>query len=365
MRDGGPSIERFEVGAYRIPTDQPESDGTIAWDVTSVVVVRAHAGGQSGLGYSYAHPAAGEVIDTVLSEVLIGRDAFATPGAWQAMAIAVRNVGRPGIASSAIAATDMALWDLKARLLDLPFVDLLGRAREGIAVYGSGGFASYDLPRLREQLGGWAASGMRFVKMKIGREPKRDPERVTAVREAIGPEVELFVDANGAFDRPAALAMAHALDGLGVTWFEEPVSSDDLAGLALVRQNAPPGMAVAAGEYGYDLPYFGRMLGAGAVDCLQADSTRCGGPTVFLGVAGLCEAHCLPLSAHTAPSIHAHLCCALPVARHVEYFHDHARVERLLFDGVLEPCEGALWPDRSRPGLGLELKGADAARYAL
>jgi L-alanine-DL-glutamate epimerase-like enolase superfamily enzyme len=365
MRDDGPPVERLDVAAYRIPTDQSESDGTMAWDATSVVVVHAGAGGLSGLGYSYAHPAAGEVVATVLSEAVVGRDAFATPGAWQAMAVTVRNIGRPGIASSAIAATDMALWDLKARLLGLSLADLLGRAREGIAVYGSGGFTSYDLPRLREQLGAWAAAGMRFVKMKIGREPERDPARVAAAREAIGPDVELFVDANGAFDRPGALAMASALEGLGVTWFEEPVSSDDLAGLALVREKAPPGMAVAAGEYGYDLPYFGRMLGAGAVDCLQADATRCGGPTAFLGVAGLCEAHCLPLSAHTAPSVHAHLCCALPVARHVEYFHDHARVERMLFDGVLEPRDGVLSPDRSRPGLGIALKGADAARYAL
>ena len=364
MRDGGPPVARLEVGAYRIPTDEPESDGTIGWDATSVVVVHARAGGRAGLGYSYAHPAAGEVVATVLSEVVAGRDAFATPAAWQAMAVAVRNIGRPGIASSAIAATDMALWDLKARLLGLPLVDLLGRAREGIAVYGSGGFTSYGLPRLREQLGAWAAAGMCFVKMKIGREPKRDPERVAAARDAIGPEVELFVDANGAFAPSEARGTARRLEGLGVTWFEEPVSSDDLAGLAFVRHGAPPGMAVAAGEYGYDLPYFGRMLAAGAVDCLQADATRCGGPTGFLRVAGLCEAHCLPLSAHTAPSVHAHLGCALQVVRHVEYFHDHARVERLLFDGVLEPREGALWPDRSRPGLGIELKRPDAARFA-
>jgi L-alanine-DL-glutamate epimerase-like enolase superfamily enzyme len=148
-----------------------------------------------------------------------------------------------------------------------------------------------------------------------------------------------------------------------VRWLEEPVSSDDLDGLRLLRDRAPAGMDVAAGEYGYDLGYFRRMLDAGAVDCLQADVTRCGGITGFLGVAALCDAHNLDLSAHTAPTVSAHACTAVWHLRHLEYFHDHVRVEHLLFDGALTARGGVLEPDGTTPGLGLVLKNADAEQF--
>src|SRR5207244_2847572 len=141
------------------------------------------------------------------------------------------------------------------------------------------------------------------VKMKVGRAPDEDVARVRAAREAIGPDAELFVDANGAYSRKSALAFAQRFAERGVTWFEEPVSSDDLAGLRLLRDRAPAGMDVAA-------------------------------------------------------------CCAVPAFRHLEWFADHVRVERLLFDGSPEPSVGVIRPDLSRSGLGLELKRADAQRYA-
>lgn len=361
----GPAVRRLEVAAYTIVTDAPESDGTFAWDATTVVVVEALAGEHRGLGYAYADAAAARLIEGMLAGVVEGRDAMAVPGTWSAMVQAVRNAGRAGIASSAIAAVDIALWDLKARLLGLPLAVLLGQVRDGVAIYGSGGFTSYDERRLQEQLAGWAEVGIAMVKMKVGRDPQRDPGRVAAAREAIGDGVELFVDANGAYDRKQALACAERFAQAGVTWFEEPVSSDDLAGLRLLRDRAPAGMAIAAGEYGYALEYFRRMLEAGAVDVLQADVTRCAGITELLRVGALCAAHELPLSAHTAPSVHAHAGCAIEPLAHVEYFHDHVRVERMLFDGVPEPDGGRLVPDLSRPGLGLELRRADAAPHAV
>jgi L-alanine-DL-glutamate epimerase-like enolase superfamily enzyme len=265
----------------------------------------------------------------------------------------------------AISAVDAALWDVKARLLDLPLVTLLGAARDAVPVYGSGGFTSYSIAQLQAQLGGWVQAGIPRVKMKIGRRPADDLARVRAAREAIGPGAELFVDANGAYDRKQALACAEAFAGCGVSWFEEPVSSDDLEGLRLLRDRAPAGMAIAAGEYGYDLWYFRRMLEAGAVDVLQADATRCAGITGFLRAAALCAARSLPLSAHTAPALHLHVCCAAPAVRHLEYFHDHMRIEQLLFDGAQAPVAGELCPDLSRPGLGLELKRRDAERWAV
>lgn len=358
-------IDQLDVSAYIVPTDFPEADGTFAWNKTTLVVVEAAAGGLRGIGYTYADTATARLVKDVLADVIIGRDAMAVPGSWAAMVHQIRNLGRPGIVSMAISAVDAALWDVKARLLNVPVVTLLGAVREAVPVYGSGGFTSYSVERLQEQLNNWVSAGIPRVKMKIGSHPEDDLNRVRAARAAIGVDAELFVDANGAYSRKQALAFAERFSEYGVSWFEEPVSSDDLTGLRLIRDHAPAGMDITAGEYGYDLFYFRRMLDAGAVDVLQADATRCAGITGFLRVGALCEAQPLPLSAHCGPSLHVHSCCALTAVRHLEYFHDHARIEHMLFDGALTPRQGVLRPDLSRPGLGLEFKYADARRYAV
>ena len=357
------AVERLDVSAFEIPTDAHESDGTFEWDSTTIVVVEAQAGDALGLGYTYGPAATGKLVEEQLADVVEGADALAPPEAWEQMGRALRNAGRPGIGAMAVSAVDSALWDLKARLLDMPLVDVLPRVREGVPIYGSGGFCSYSLDRLREQLGGWARDGIPRVKLKISREPERDPERLDAAREAIGDDVELYADSNGALGRKQALDWAHRLRrDWGVSWFEEPVSSADFDGLRLVREEGPPGLDVAAGEYAYVPADFRNLLGC--VDCLQADVTRCGGITGLLGVAGLSEAHQLDVSGHCAPALSAHALCAVQRLRHLEYFHDHVRVERMLFDGTLDPDGGRLRPDRSRPGHGLELKRADAERYA-
>ncbi len=358
-------IEKVEASAYRVPTDAPESDGTIAWESTTLVVVEATAGGATGLGYTYADASAASVACGLLAKAVVGSDALDPQAAAVAMAKAVRNAGHDGVAATAISAVDVALWDLKAKLLDVALSTLLGRAHDAVPVYGSGGFTSYSVGRLREQLGGWAASGMKFVKMKVGTSPADDPSRVRAAREAIGDGVGLFVDANGAYSRKQALAMADRFAEMGVEWFEEPVSSDDLEGLRLIRDQAPAGMEIAAGEYGYNLGYFRRMVEAGAVDVLQIDATRCGGVTGFLRAAAVAEGFGLAISAHCAPTLHAPLGCAWPDFRHVEYFHDHDRIEHLLFDGAPHPDGGLLRPDPSRAGLGIEFRRQDAACYAL
>lgn len=358
-------VERLEVGAYTIATDAPESDATLEWDSTTIVVVEARAAGEHGFGWSYTDASAARLIQSGLADLVVGRNALDVPGTWEAMRHAVRNLGRPGVVSSALSAVDTALWDLKARILGVALVTLLGAVRESIPLYGSGGFTSYSLDRIREQLGGWAAAGLRMVKMKVGRDPDRDPERIGAAREAVGSGVELFVDANGAYGRKEALLWAERFAAEGITYFEEPVTSDDLEGLRLLRDGAPAGMQIAAGEYGYDLPYFRRMVEAGAVDVLQVDVTRCGGITELMKVAALCESHGLPLSGHTAPTLHLHAACSLSPMRHLEWFHDHARIESMLFDGVPQHRDGDLAPDRSRPGIGVELRRSDAERYAV
>ena len=361
----GIPIERLEVLACSVPTDAPESDGTFEWQTTSIIIAIAHAGDYEGLGYTYSHPAAAHLIRNELADIVCHYLVTEVEAAYVAMRQSTRNIGREGIAAAAVSAVDIALWDLKARWLGLSLVDLIGACRTSIPVYGSGGFTSYSNDRLSEQLGAWAHAGFPAVKMKVGREPSRDRERVRAARAAIGPSVSLFVDANGALTPPHALAQAESFAEFGVTWFEEPVSSDDLEGLRSVRNRAPAGMDIAAGEYGFDLQYFRRMASAGAVDVLQADATRCGGVSGFMRAAALCDAWALPLSSHTAPSVHAHLCCAASRARHLEYFHDHVRIESLLFDGVIQPRSGSLAPDRSRAGLGVSIKRDAVERFVI
>lgn len=357
-------IGRVTARSYRIPTDAPEADGTIAWSATTLVLVEVEARGITGLGYSYASAAAAQIVNKELVSVLQDQDAMAIPALWLSMVRSVRNIGWSGVCACAISATDVALWDLKARLLKLPLTDLLGRERSEVPIYGSGGFTSYSESRLCEQLSGWVEQdGCRSVKMKVGTAPQHDLARVRAARAAIG-SAELYVDANGAYDRKQALAFAEQFAPLGVTWFEEPVSSDDLEGLRLLRDRAPAGMEIAAGEYGYKPFYFRRMLEAGSVDVLQADATRCGGYTGFLKAAELADSWNLPLSAHTAPSLHLPICCAAPRVRNIEWFHDHVRIEGAVFDGAPQPRNGALRLDPAQIGHGLAFKEKDAERLA-
>jgi L-alanine-DL-glutamate epimerase-like enolase superfamily enzyme len=358
-------IESLRVPAYTIPTESAEVDGTYEWDRTTIVIVELTGGGKEGLGYTYADTATAKLIEDKLKRIIIGYDAMSVQGAWLAMMHSVRNLGRPGICAMAISAVDTALWDLKARLFDVPLVTLLGRVRNELPIYGSGGFTNYSDEQLEKQLRGWIEQGIPRVKMKIGRDAKSDRQRVAAARKTIGENVHLFVDANGAYSRKEALAQAHAFEQFGVRWFEEPVSSDDLKGLGLIRDQLPAGMEVAAGEYGYDIDYFRRMLDAGSVDVLQADATRCCGFTGFLQVAALCDAHHVPLSSHCAPALHVHIGCATPSLRHAEYFHDHVRIERMIFDGLVNPVAGTLRQELDRPGLGLTLKRADAQKFAI
>jgi L-alanine-DL-glutamate epimerase-like enolase superfamily enzyme len=357
-------IERVDVSAFTVPTDKPESDATLAWEETTVVVVEITAGDVRGLGFSYTGEAAARVVERRLAPVLLGANAFDIAAAADRMIAAVRNVGLGGLAATAIAAVDVALWDLKGRLLGLPLIQLLGAARDSVVVYGSGGFTSYDTAELKEQLAAWADAGIDQVKIKVGRAPRDDVARVRAARSAVGPDIGLFVDANGAYAAKQALALAEDFAASGVSWFEEPVPSDDLDGLRLLRERAPAGVEIAAGEYGYDTRYFRRMLVAGAVDVLQIDATRCLGISGFLAAAAVADAFGVPVSAHTAPAVHLHACCAVGNVRHLEWFHDHVRIECLLFDGVVEPTRGELRPDLTRPGLGLELRRGDAARFA-
>ncbi|HEX7355473.1 MAG TPA: enolase C-terminal domain-like protein [Mycobacteriales bacterium] len=359
-------VDALSTSVYTVPTDQPEADGTLAWSSTTLVVAEVRAGGTTGLGYTYAPAACKTVIDDMLADVVVGRSALDVAGSWAAMVRTIRNAGRPGVVSCAISAVDTALWDLKGRLLGLPVCRLLGAAHADVPIYGSGGFTTYDDEAARTQLERWVGDwGIPRVKIKIGeswgQDVPRDLRRIAFARSVIGPDVELYVDANGGYTRKQAVRVAHAMADQDVRWFEEPVSSDDLDGLREVRDQVRPD--VTAGEYGYDLVYFARMVQAQAVDCLQVDVTRCGGITEWLRAAAVAAAAGIEVSGHCAPNLHAHVAAAVPNLRHLEYFHDHHRIEGMLFDGALDPRDGALRPDQGRAGLGLELKRADAEQY--
>jgi L-alanine-DL-glutamate epimerase-like enolase superfamily enzyme len=359
-------IEEVRARAYEIPTDAPEADGTLAWSSTTLVLAEVTAAGQTGIGFTYAAGACQALIDGTLSGVVAGRSALDIGGAWEAMVRAMRNNGRPGLVSCAISAVDIALWDLKGKLLDLPVCRLAGAVHAEVPIYGSGGFTTYDETAARTQLERWVGEWrLPRVKIKIGESwgsaVARDLDRIAFARKVIGPQVELYVDANGGYRRKQAVRVAHAMAEHEVTWFEEPVSSDDLTGLREVRDQVAPD--VTAGEYGYDLAYFNRMLEAEAVDCLQIDVTRCGGITDWLRAAAVAAARSVDVSGHCAPSLHTHVATVVPNLRHLEYFHDHVRIEGMLFEGTPDPRGGALRPDQQRPGLGLEVKDADAQRY--
>lgn len=353
------------VSFYTIPTDSPEADGTFSWTSTSMVLVQLECGAVRALGYTYADNSTAVLAHKLLDELVIGSDPLCHAATRQELLAAIRNLGETGIAMMAVSAIDNALWDLCARLVNLPLVGLLGQVRTSVPVYGSGGFTTYSDKQLTKQLGGWAEQGFSMVKMKIGSQPERDPERVITARQAIGDDCKLFVDANGAYTVTQAIELAHCFAQQGVSWFEEPVSSDNLLGLDQIRRRAPLGMDIAAGEYGYTAWYFRRMLDAQAVTILQADCTRCGGISGFLDAASLCWAHNVPLSSHCGPSMHLHVCCSVPRAVHMEFFHDHARIERIFFDGFCEPRQGQMKPDPSRPGMGLELKTKDAEKFRI
>ncbi len=359
-------VSEIAVSAYRVPTVAPEADGTANWDATELVVVQPVAGGQRGLGWSYcAAPAAAQVIRSLLTPVVLGSDALDVPGIWQQMNQAVRNAGRPGLVSMAIAAVDLALWDLKAKLLDLPLDRLLGRCRDQVPVYGSGGFVSMTDAELVAQLRRWTQEqGIPRVKIKVGESwgsaPRRDLARTRLTRETVGDDVDVFVDANGGYSAGQARRMGAAYDDLGVVWFEEPVSSEHLADLRMLRGALR--CDIAAGEYLSSAIEAQQMCAAQAVDCLQLDATRCGGITGWFQAAAVAAGHGLQISAHCAPSLHLAPAACTPNLRHIELFADHERLESMLFDGVPTTLGGSLRPP-DRPGNGLRLL-PDAEEFA-
>nr|WP_281260537.1 enolase C-terminal domain-like protein [Pseudosporangium ferrugineum] len=359
-------MECVTEAAYRVPTDALEADRTITWTSTTMIVVRVHCGDQVGTGWTYGAAACRALVEDVLAPLVKDRDALDVVGAYDAMCRGDRNLGRLSIATCAISA---ALWDSKARLLDLRLARLLAMVTDEVPIYGSGGFTSYDDTQLTSQFDHWVhGQGIPRVKIKVaeswGEHVGRDLTRTAHASKVVGDDTELYVDASGGYTRKQAIRVAHEAADCDVRWFEEPVSSDDLAGLHEIRDAVAAD--VAAGEYGYDLPYFARMVQAGAVDCLQADLSRCGGITEWQRVAAVAAANNLQISGHGAPNLHLDAAAATPNLRHLEWLHDHVRIETMLFDGATAALPGGLLrPDLSRSEHGLDFCDEAASPYRI
>jgi L-alanine-DL-glutamate epimerase-like enolase superfamily enzyme len=358
-------VKDLKVSAYKIPTATPEADGTIEWDSTTLVLVEINAADKIGVGYTYANEAAAIVVEKSLKKIIINANALDIPLLNAKMIASIRNDGQTGIAMMAVSAVDNALWDLKAKLFNAPLCNLLGKAKDSMLVYGSGGFTSYNKKQLQQQLNGWVDEGIEHVKIKIGTHPEKDVERVKEARDAIGKNAKLFVDANGAYTIKQSIEKSFQFREYNISWFEEPVTSDNLEGLQFIREHVQPEVNIAAGEYGYNLSYFYHMLKANAVDVLQADATRCGGITNFLKAASLAEVQQIPFSSHCAPALHLHAAISINNFYIAEYFYDHARIENMFFDGVTQSRNGCIYPDVSRPGIGLEFKYKDAEKHKI
>jgi L-alanine-DL-glutamate epimerase-like enolase superfamily enzyme len=358
-------LQKLSASAYKIPTATPEADGTFKWDHTTLVLVEIEAGGKTGIGYTYSDPSAAFLIDRTLKKLLANKNVLDIPAINGLLIRHIRNNGTCGITMMAVSAIDNALWDLKAKLFDVPLFVLLGKAKDKMLLYGSGGFTNYTDKELQQQFCDWQEKGIRHLKMKIGSDPSKDAERIKAARDVSDEKTEIFVDANGAYTVKQALNLAQQFSQYNVTWFEEPVSSDNLQGLSFIKTHAPSSINIAAGEYGYNLPYFHSMLKADAIDILQADATRCGGISGFLKIGHLAEANQIPFSSHCAPSVHLHAALSLSSFFIAEYFFDHVRIENMLFDGISPPANGCLMPDPTRPGTGIELKHNEAEKFRI
>lgn len=358
-------ITDFKVSCYRVPVaTEIESDGTLEWRSTTMVFLELQAGSTQGYGYTYGHRGLGLLIHELTSSLVVGQNALDLPRIRGHLQRQIRNEGRQGESAMALAAIDLALWDLKSKILQIPLEDILGRCRDRIEIYGSGGFTSYSKNELEKQMRGWKDQGLRRFKMKVGTDPSQDAERVRFVRSCLGPESELMVDANEAYTSSQALALASSFSTEGVRWFEQPIDSRDWQGLAELRRRLPAGMQLATGEYIYDSWQTRKILHAEAADVIQLDATRCQGFSGFLEAAAVCESYGLKISSHCAPSLHRILGLVVPGMLHLEYFFDHVRIEQMFFGEALNPREGFLGPVEGL-GLGIHPQRKAMEKFAL
>lgn len=322
-------------------------------EVALLVAEITTAGGATGIGFSYSKRAGGPgqlAHAREIAPALIGADPSDIGKIWSVLCWAGASVGRSGLATQAIAAFDVALWDLKAKRAGLPLAKLLGCHRDSVRTYNtSGGFLHSSIEEVKENAEAALARGIGGIKLKVGQPDWRaDVARVSAVREHLHPDVPIMIDANQQWDRATAIRMGRIFEEMGLVWIEEPLDAYDAEGhAALARALDTP---IATGEMLSSVAEHVRMIDAGAVDVVQPDAPRVGGITQFLKLAAYAEAKHLDLAPHFAMEIHCHLAAAYPNEPWVEHF-DWLDP---LFEDHLEIHDGRMWVSE-RPGLGITL----------
>ena len=359
------TIASVRADHYRIPLPVALSDSTHGtMEAFELVTVRLRdADGAEGLGYTYTVGAGGGAIHDLiardLAPALAGADETRIEAIWQKLWWRVHYVGRGGLAVHAISAIDTALWDLMARRRGLPLWRLLGGHDPRVRVYAGGIDLQFPLKQLLRQTEGNLSQGFRAIKMKVGRERlSEDVARVRAIRELLGPDGPLMVDANMRWSADQAIRAARALAGHDVYWLEEPTAPEDVAGhVRIVREG---GMPVAAGENLHSLGEFHALIAAGGVTFPEPDLSNCGGVSVWLKVARLAEAANLPVTSHGVHDLHVHLLAAVPNASYLEA-HGFG-LERFMAEPLRIEDGFALAPERPGHGVELDWPGLDALR---
>lgn len=355
-------IEQIEVVNLRFTYPNEHGfwygGGIATGRLTSLVLVHA-SGGQIGIGSVYSHPdLVRTIIEGHLRPLLLGRDPREVEELWHFMYRQTRWYGRKGAAMSAIGGVEMACWDLRGKALGKSVASLLGAERAAVPAYASGLLWNRDLDVLGAEAQRHVANGFRRVKMRLGMSEVEDIAAVTAVRKAIGPDIDLIVDASMRYSLPVAIRMAQVLEELNVFWYEEPFEPEDIDNFVALRKQIS--LPVAAGENEFGVQGFRELLRAGAVDVVQPDACRDGGIGETHRVGHLAQEFGVSVATHTwsdavALTANAHIIASLPNGLTVEVdqtgnpFIDDLLVEPVMVrDGLLAI------PDR--PGLGIELK---------
>ena len=356
------TVRHVQLSTATLPLSTPISDAKVFTGrqrpMTEVVFLFAEistAQGHTGMGFSYSKRAGGPAQYAHAKEVaegLIGEDPNDIARVYDKLLWAGASVGRSGVATQALAAIDVALWDLKAKRAGLPLAKLLGAHRDSVRTYNtSGGFLNASLDEVRDRATRSLEEGIGGIKIKVGLpDSAEDLRRVAGVREHIGADVPLMVDANQQWDRATALRMGRRLEEFDLVWIEEPLDAYDAEGHAQLA--AALDTPIATGEMLASVAEHVRLIDARACDIIQPDAPRVGGITQFLRLAALADQRGLGLAPHFAMEIHLHLAAAYPREPWVEHF-DWLDP---LFEERLETRDGRmLVPDR--PGLGVTLTG--------
>lgn len=359
-------IETAKISVLKVlPATPYEAGGRIVdafWHVLAEVTT---SDGVKGFGYMVALSAS--MVPAVasaareLSQVLIGMHVLETEAAWERMARKGSWFGPGGLLHQAIAPLDVAMWDAAGKTLQQPLYRLLGGYRDRLPVYGSDGFW-YGLPleQLAENASRYVKEGFTAVKLRIGHEkqPAGEVRRVKAVRDAVGPDVRILVDATETWDTATALNTGHALQEAGVHWLEDPISTDDVAGLARLSQQLR--IRIATGEHFYRATEFARLFEARGTSIALIDLGRVGGITPWRRIAALAHTYGIPVCGHVLPEVHVHLATAIPNGYLVEYVPRSAGILRAM-PAVEDGCLVA----PKLPGLGLELNDEAVRRFTV